>query len=439
MFLKGDIGLSMGVSAPMHQLRRPPTDPENAIYDHLKTIAQRESAVEVVHRYQQLFTKGVYPESPRIQKALHNVLQSEEIDRNYPFFFNRSCYIAVNNWYYHTANRQMISPLIDVFSAKSFQSSSLQTTHKLHRLIQQFQTTDQYRELKSLADFIQSSYQGAKADGYAADVKLDEMRPRYPFVCEQTLMPQALQAGHAKLIHDIRMQAQQQQQSKLENFKLHFKLSQQRQNAQMRQQERQKAAEHNFTFLPEAWLGDAIEQFDTTGSCHDAYKRFQGQSRWITTLRDFKRELYDYLMEAIPPHQSPKSFPTKLRDRISAIAERFDDAPLDRKLIAQVCKGLLDFLIVRNGPGIEKDYRMLIDLDGNVPTVMLVGLLLRILLVCRSAFTWLEQKLAVLFDIFMMNTKQQTEWLIRILEYVNVAICLNYPDDLSLMVSEGRG
>ncbi len=421
----------------MHQLRRPPSPPENAIYAHLKTIVQQETAIEVIERYEQLFIRGAYPQNSRIQQALHSVLRSQEIDQNYPFFFNRSCYIAVNNWYYHTANRQMISPLIDLFSADSFPSSQLKSTRKLHCLVQQFQTTDEYRELRNLADFIQSSYQGADADGYTADTKLDNLRPRYPFVCEQTLMPQALQTGHAQLIHDIRMQAQQQQQSKLDSFKLHFKLSQQRQNPEMREKEWEKAAKYNFTLLSGTGLGEAIQQFDTMGACHDAHKRFQGQSRWIMTLHDFKRELYEYLLEAIPPQYSPKSFPIKLRDRISAIAERLDDAPLNQRLVRHVCKELLDFLIVRNDVNHYKDCRMLMDLDGNVPTVMLVGLLLRILLVSRSTFSWLEQKLAILFDHFMLETKQQTEWLIRILEYVNVAICLNYEDNISLMVSEG--
>lgn len=421
----------------MHQLRRPPSPPENAIYAHLKTIVQQEAAVEVIQRYEQLFIRGAYPQNSRIQQALHSVLRSQEIDRNYPFFFNRSCYIAVNNWYYHTANRQMISPLIDVFSTDSFSPSQLKSTHKLHRLVQQFQVTKEYQELRNLSEFIQSSYQGANADGYTADTKLDDLRPRYPFVCEQTLMPQALQTGHAQLIHDIRMQAQQRQQSKLDSFKLHFKLSQQRQKLEMREKEQAKAAKYNFTLLPEQGLGEAIQQFDTMGACHDAYRRFDGQSPWIITLHDFKRELYEYLLEAIPPQYSPKSFPTKLRDRIRAIAERLDDAPLNHRLVRHVCKELLDFLIVRNNVNHYKDYRMLMDLDGNVPTVMLVGLLLRILLVCRSTFGWLEQKLAILFDNFMLETKQQTEWLIRILEYVNVAICLNYEDSVSLMVSEG--
>lgn len=421
----------------MHQLRRPPSPPENAIYDHLKAIVQQKTAVEVIERYEQLFIRGAYPHNSRVQQALHSVLRSQEIDRNYPFFFNRSCYIAVNNWYYHTANRQMISPLIGLFSADSFPPSPLKSTHKLHRLVQQFQTTDEYRELRNLSEFIQSSYQEANADGYTANTKLDDLRPRYPFVCEQTLMPQALQTGHAHLIHDIRMQAQQQQQSKLDSFKLHFKLSQQRQNPEMRQKEQAKAAKYNFTLLTETGLGEAVQQFDTMGTCHDAYKRFQGQSPWIMTLHDFKRELYEYLLEAIPPQYSPKSFPTKLRDLIRAIAERLDDAPLNERLIRHVCKELLDFLTVRTDSNHQKDYRTLIDLEGNVPTVMLVGLLLRILLVCRSTFDWLEKKLASLFDNFMLEKKQQTEWLIRILEYVNVAICLNYEDRASLMVSEG--
>lgn len=421
----------------MHQLRRPPSPPENAIYAHLKTIAQQETAVEVIERYEQLFIRGAYPQNLKVQNALHSVLRSQEIDQNYPFFFNRSCYIAVNNWYYHTANRQMISPLIDLFSADSFPPSQLKSTHKLHRLVQQFQTTDEYRELKNLSEFIQSSYQGANADGYTANTKLDDLRPRYPFVCEQTLMPQALQTGHAQLIHDIRMQAQQQQQSKLDSFKLHFKLSRQRQNSAMREKEQEKAAQYNFTLLSEKRLGEAIQQFDTMGTCHDAYKRFQGQSRWIVTLYDFKRELYEYLLEAIPPQYSPKSFPTKLRDRIRAIAEQSDDAPLSYRLVRHVCKELLDFLTVRTNANHQKDYRTLIDLEGNVPTVMLVGLLLRILFVCRSTFDWLEKKLASLFDTFMWETKQQTDWLIWILEYVNVAICLNYEDSAATMMSEG--
>jgi hypothetical protein len=61
-----------------------------------------------------------------------------------------------------------------------------------------------------------------------------------------------------------------------------------------------------------------------------------------------------------------------------------------------------------------------------------MGLLLKIVLICRKVKPYLERKFAILFNHYETSTTSTVSWLVGTLEQLNIAFSLNFGNmDLS--------
>ncbi|MGB3560908.1 MAG: hypothetical protein WBA24_20400, partial [Geitlerinemataceae cyanobacterium] len=65
-------------------------------------------------------------------------------------------------------------------------------------------------------------------------------------------------------------------------------------------------------------------------------------------------------------------------------------------------------------------------LHSNLQSIPTIGLLLKIILLCRQLKSYLAQRFAILFNHHAATSKNSLGWLVDSLEHLNVAFSLNF-------------
>jgi hypothetical protein len=109
-----------------------------------------------------------------------------------------------------------------------------------------------------------------------------------------------------------------------------------------------------------------------------------------------------------------------------------DDENFSEFLLLRTCNQMLNFLVVESPQ--KPNHFVFIDLIANVGPTMTVGLLLKIVLICRKVKPYLEKRFAILFNHYESCSQDGVFWLVKVLENLNVALSANFGSlDLSFI------
>jgi hypothetical protein len=93
---------------------------------------------------------------------------------------------------------------------------------------------------------------------------------------------------------------------------------------------------------------------------------------------------------------------------------------------------LLNFLIVESSQ--RPNHFIFIDVVSNLGPIRTTGLLLKIVLVCRKVKPYLEKRFYILFNHYENSNNEAVQWLIKMLENLNVGLSTNFGSvDLSFI------
>ena len=71
---------------------------QQQIYDHLLYRVKTESSTEILERFHRLFIRGTGYQDCRIRQALEQIVEADNVEIEFPLFFNRCCHIIINHW-----------------------------------------------------------------------------------------------------------------------------------------------------------------------------------------------------------------------------------------------------------------------------------------------------------------------------------------------------
>jgi hypothetical protein len=97
--------------------------------------------------------------------------------------------------------------------------------------------------------------------------------------------------------------------------------------------------------------------------------------------------------------------------------------PFNSFLLTATCRDLFKFLTVDNAKNLNHD--ILLDTVNQLSPFFVAELLLRILLLCPQSRVHLDKRLAIVFIHYANAEQHETNWLIQLLEYLNIAYCTN--------------
>jgi hypothetical protein len=415
------------------------TADEEFLYNHLLSCASSESPDFLIGRFQSLFVDGFgYPDR-EVVSALDNILSSPEIEEYFRFVLNRCCHILINRWQTNPQLQPAILNLVNLFEhepAATSRVSELSRSRAMRRIRQaakEFRETEQYLALRRLARIIEAR-QAAKTQPEQADetkvVPLGSLINRYPYLYEHCLVTEDSDLQHQQIVRTMQAEAQRQLEVDLSHY-VTYRMRQR----QLYLQGQTEAINRlrviqNPTLLNDRELVTSLKQFarrrdpGQSLSYRDTAQRFLMNRPQGGSFRDFKADLFDYIMADVDPGYGQRQFKSMLHDHLFSTYADSDGKPVDDFLRVRTCSNLFNFLVV--DPNAGKQHYVFVDLINNLGPINTTGLLLRILLICQKVKPFLDRRFSLLFNHYETASSDAVDWLVKVLENVNIALSLNF-------------
>ncbi|MBD2447291.1 hypothetical protein H6G76_08945 [Nostoc sp. FACHB-152] len=406
------------------------TAEEEQIYKHLLHLVQIKSTHEMIERCRALFIEGAdYPE-PEILLILDKITAAKNAKHEFMFFLNRCCHILINRWHMQPQLHHAIPTLIQLFESSPTRSRATSFRYRnirfLRELVQIFITSEQYLMLRRFGQVLTKN---SEVNSSYDNQSLIILIRRYPYLYENCLTSDDSTFEHQWRVKQMQAQVQRQFEVDLSKYVTYqVRRSQILKKVSVDEADRILRPVNNPTLLSDRQLHDTLKHFmgKLEGNCtyQELAQKFLNSSQQAACFRDFKQDLSKYLMSAVAGGSGKRQFQQKLHTQLQNILPQADEQKLDEFLILRTCSQLLNFLIVESHCSIQ--HFNLIDLISNQGTTITTGLLLKILLICPKVKPSLEKRLATLFYHYESAPTNSNNWLVQVLEQVNIAITIYF-------------
>ncbi|MBW4466430.1 MAG: hypothetical protein KME07_13480 [Pegethrix bostrychoides GSE-TBD4-15B] len=395
---------------------------EQYLYDHLLECVRAEPPEALIDRFQMLFISGSGYSDYQVWQCLKKIIDSPYIEKDFKFILNRSLHIFINHWLMQSRLQSAIPELVALFEADAAANSGRsRTTQRLKDLVQQFRGTEQYLALQRLSQLVKQTPEWG--DG---SKPLGTLIRRYPCLYKYNLLTADSSDEQCRRIRQIRRHVQRQFERELSQYATHKLL-----NGGLTNELPQELLSRSFknpTLLSDRHLDRALQQFggkiDGSNTYRDQAQRFITYSSHTSNYRDFKADLYDYLVSSIDSKYGNSQFNQRLCQYLQTILPEHHEHSLNDVLLIGTCRKLLNFLVVENAQ--NPNHAVFVDLTGNLGITTTISLLLKIVLICRKVKPYLEKQFSVLFKHYETCTRDSVTWLIDSLESLNVAFSINF-------------
>ena len=410
--------------------------PEKQIYQHLFDLVQLKPANEIIERFQVLFIEGInYPER-EILFALDEITASKKAEKEFYLFLNNCCYILINRWYMQPQMHHAIYQLVTIFnnppSNRRIITSRSKSIRRLHELVRGFIKSEKYLILKRLAQVIN---QTTNSESDNNNQSLISLIRRYPYLHEHSLLNEDATIEHQWIVKQIQAQVQRRFEIDLSQYVTYqVRLAQIAKNSSLSEKNRIIQPVNNPTLLKHTQVNVAVKSFVGKVEGENSYKdlahNFLHYSSQATCFRAYKDDLYEYLISGIDWEYGKHKFHQRLYTQLQNTLPEADFQKVNDFLIVRTCTQLLNFLVVESSS--SPQHFTFIDLIGNQGSVRTIGLLLKIILICRKAKPYLAKRFAILFSHYESATVGNIDWFIEALEELNIALSVHFGNiDLS--------
>lgn len=405
---------------------------EQQLYDHLLYCVQVESAEKLIERFQRLFLDGARYADPQIWLALEKVAMDKRAEIEFKFVLNRCCHILINRWQMQPHLQGSIQELIKLFeNPPDPMKVHSRGARRLRQLVQIFTETEQYLTLQRLSRVIGEAVEsnGSREVG--------NLIQRYPYLYEHCLLSEDSSYEHQQTVKQIQSRVQQRFEFDLSQYVTYqVRRAQAMRSKSPEVQERIIHPVKNPTLLSDRELGIALKQF--VGKVHgpdtyrDVAQSFLTHTTQTTSYKEFKHDLYEYLITSIDPAYGKRQFNDRLYNQLRDTLPHSENQRPTEFLIVRTCSQLLNFLVVESTQ--RPNHFTFVDLITNLGSTLTTGLLLKIVLLCRKLKPYLEKRFSILFNHYESSTRDGVPWLITSLEHLNIALSVHFGSaDLSCL------
>lgn len=398
------------------------------MYDHLLRKAELETPAQLIQRFRSLFVEGSgYPDR-EIPAALERIAATRFADHEFKFILNRCCHILINRWQTRTQLQSAIPALVAIFEEQPSNKIYVRprAARRLRELVIQFLQSEQYAILRRLAQVIS---EGEELED-SSSRPLGTLIRRYPYLYNHCLLSEDSTYEQKQTVQQIQGEIQRQFEVDLSQYVTYqIRRSQiARLRGETTGQIRLPAPVQNPTLLTDSELASAIKHFvgrvDATSTYRDMAQRFQTHMNHPSSFKGFKEDLYSYLVSSIDPAYGRRLFNEQLYAQIQSTLVESDQQKVSDLLMVRTCSQLLNFLVVDSPQ--RPQHFVFLDLINNLGATQTTGLILKIVLFCRKVKPYMEKRMSILFNHYESFARGGVDWLVKVLENVNVALATNF-------------
>ncbi len=403
---------------------------EQELYGHLLKLVKAESPQQLIERIRTLFIDGSGYPDPAIAELVEKITVSDLAAQEFNSILNRCLHILINHWQIESKSQAAVPELVTLFETQATSSSSAyrfsqsRNTRKLRNLVQEFRQSEQYTHLQRLVQIVESS-----SDRSDESNSLGSLISRYPYLYIHSLLSEASTYEHQQTVLQIQSEKQRQYEIDLSRY-VTYKVRQAQLSRQVQSSQAQRILTpvQNPTLLNDRELFVAVKQFagraEGSYTYRDLAQNFITHSSQTRTFRDYKDDLYEYLLPTIEADYGKRQFHDKLYQQLKDTLPQSDAQKPSEFLVVRTCSQLLNFLVVESNQ--RPNHYVLVDLLSNIGPVFVMALLLKIVLVCRKVKPYLEKRFSILFNHYDGHNPESVQWLIHSLENLNVAFSTNF-------------
>jgi hypothetical protein len=403
---------------------------EQELYGHLLKLVKAESPEQLIERIRTLFIDGSGYPDPAIAELVEKITVSDLAVQEFNSILNRCLHILINHWQIESKSQAAVPELVTLFDVQvasgngAYRFSQSRNTRKLRNLVQQFRQSEQYTHLQRLVQIVESS-----SDRADESHSLGSLISRYPCLYIHSLLSEASTYEHQQTVLQIQSEKQRQYEIDLSRY-VTYKVRQAQLSRQVKSSNTQRILTpvQNPTLLSDRELFVAVKQFagraEGSYTYRDLAQNFITHSSQTRTFRDYKDDLYEYLLPTIEADYGKRQFHDKLYQQLKDTLPQSDAQKPSEFLVVRTCSQLLNFLVVESNQ--HPNHYVLVDLLSNIGPVFVMALLLKIVLVCRKVKPYLEKRFSILFNHYDGHNPESVQWLINSLENLNVAFSTNF-------------
>lgn len=395
---------------------------EQALYDWWRYWVQHEAPQRVLQRFQLLFLAGQSGDA-EIAHALDRLVLTPDAPKTFRYVLNRCCYILINTWQGQPQSRWAIGELVNLLGnapPSTLPAASNRPVDRLRSLMDQFRRTEQYRQIQQATSLADTS------EELGEEKPLAQLVRRYPYLyptclADGTGLPEQALQEQRQFLDQLQTEAQRQFELKLGHYIVDQIRRRQAPN-------RQTPPAPNPTLLTDGELEAALKHYagrvDQGLTYQERAERFLQDNKYGQVFRTFKHNLAAYLISALPAGPGRNLFERRLRTFFDELFPKFDQHKLDDFLLNRTCTRLLNFMVVEGRQ--KPSHPVFVDLITSLGPVQVVSLVLKVVLVCKNLRGYVEKQFATLFNHYAAQTQSTVSWLVKTLENLKVALCLNF-------------
>ncbi|MEG3436790.1 hypothetical protein V0288_06625 [Pannus brasiliensis CCIBt3594] len=398
-------------------------DEEQVLYDYWLSRARGDSPEELIEDFRRLFIEGRgYPE-PRIYVALERLVKAKDAEIRFYNFFNRCCHILINRWQlqptYQPAIPELIALLDNLPPARAGQYG---TSNSLRHLVKNFTLSDHYVKLQRLSRVISAKYSDKSSSPVGTLIN------RYPYLYDHCLLGEESSQEHQQTVRQIKSKTERRFEVNLSRYVTYkVRLAQATRSPEMmREASRIIQPVQNPTLLNDKELNRALKQYVGTVENGCTYRslsqNFLANTVYTPTYKNFKDDLYEYLVASVDYGRG--QFNQKLYDILKNTLPQCDHQKPSEFLMLRTSSQLLNYLVVESGQ--KPDHYLFLDMIGNMGVTRTMGLLLKVVLMCRKVKPYLEKRFSILFNHYEGFSRDGVPWLVKSLENLQVAFSIHF-------------
>ncbi|MDJ0707587.1 MAG: hypothetical protein QNJ46_30290 [Leptolyngbyaceae cyanobacterium MO_188.B28] len=392
------------------------TKQEDLLYRHLWDCVRTEPADDVLNRFRRLFIEARGYGDPQVWRALTRIINAPGAEKTFKYTLNRCCYTVINPWQTDVERHAAIPKLVALFEEIPDNLTRSTLSNRIRMLVRKYTQTEQYAALHRLPHVLIETEENKTA---TENNPVGTLIRRYPYIYDYSLLTE--DSGHAQkyAVKSLRKKAERR-----------FGVELIRYNSSRLGYSSGEYAD-NPTLLSDEELNSALEYY--TGKIEgnwghrDLAMWFSTYSQTVSSYREFKAELSDYLISPLAtamPKYLNNCFSRQLRQYLKNMLSDFDAYPLNDFVLVETCRRLLNFLVVESAQ--RPAFQTFRHLIREIGFQLTIGLLLRIVLLCSAAKPWLERCFSILFNLHERYLRSDVPWLVTSLEHVNIALSSNF-------------
>jgi hypothetical protein len=396
---------------------------EQLLYDYLLDSVRRSSPEVILEDFRRLFLEGRGYHNGQIYTALEKIVRAKDIEFRFYYFFNRCCHILVNRWQMSPQDQYAIVDLVEILeNLPSPRQGQYSTANYLRFLVKKFTHSDHYVKLQRLARIISNkrSEKGAALVGNLIN--------RYPYLYDHCLLGEESSQEQQQTVRSLKSKTERRFEVNLSRYVTYKVRLAQIANTPTMVAEPGRIIQpvKNPTLLSDKELNRALKQYVGTFEGGYTYKSlsqsFLSHTVYAPTYKEFKKDLYEYLMTAMKVNKG--QFSQKLYNVISNTLPQCDQQKPSEFLMLRTSSQLLNYLVVESSQ--KPEHYIFVDMISNMGVTSTVGLLLKLVLMCNKVKPYLEKRFSILFNHYEGFSREGVPWLVQSLENMQIAFSIHF-------------